>query len=103
MFAVTLCSRCTRTSTLRASSSPAFGRTKEVVLDETTYDANGVVAHLGTNMMGRFAVTLSHLYGPSATPANGFQFTFVDNSVICPMNAFVYRWGIGALLIAATG
>jgi hypothetical protein len=74
-----------------------LGRTKEVAFDNTAYDATGAVAHAGTNEAGRYGVTFSHLYGPTTPPADGYQYTFVGNSVFCPMNAFVYRWGIGVV------
>jgi G8 domain len=71
-----------------------LGRTTSALGDSTTYDASGNVTHLGTNPMGRYAVYFDHLFGPSTTPADGYQFTFVNNSVACPLNGMNFRWGI---------
>jgi hypothetical protein len=71
-----------------------LGRTTDALGDNTTFDASGNVTHLGTNEMGRYPVTFDNLIGPSTTPADGYQFTFVGNSVYCPIQPMNYRWGI---------
>src|SRR5262249_6987397 len=62
--------------------------------DNTTYDANGNVTHVGTNEQDRSAVSFLHLYGPQGGQANGYQYTFVGNSVFCPVDPMPFRWGI---------
>jgi hypothetical protein len=71
-----------------------LGRTTNDLGDDTTFDASGNVTHLGTNEMGRYPITFDNLIGPSTTPANGYQFTFVGNSVFCPIQPMNFRWGI---------
>jgi len=71
-----------------------LGRTTSSLADSTTYDALGNVTHIGTNELGRSAVNFDHLFGPVTTPADGYQFTFVGNSVSCPLNGMNFRWGI---------
>ncbi len=50
-------------------------------LDNTTFDANGNVTHLGTNQDGRFAVHFADLMGPVNPTNTGYQFQFVGNTV----------------------
>lgn len=50
-------------------------------LDNTTFDANGNVTHLGTNQDGRFAVQFSNLMGRVNSTNTGYQFQFVGNTV----------------------
>ena len=58
-----------------------MGRTKLGVLDNTEFDANDKLTKLGTNQIGRYAIHFHHDFGPKQTPANGYQFTLVGNSV----------------------
>lgn len=58
-----------------------MGRTKMGVLDNTEFDNNGKLQKLGTNQIGRYAIHFHHNFGPKQTPANGYQFTLVGNSV----------------------
>jgi hypothetical protein len=58
-----------------------MGRTKMGVLDNTEFTDKGRVAKLGTNQIGRYAIHFHHNFGPKQTPANGYQFTLVGNSV----------------------
>jgi G8 domain-containing protein/parallel beta helix pectate lyase-like protein len=58
-----------------------MGRTKMGVLDNTEFTDKGQVAKLGTNQIGRYAIHFHHDFGPKQTPANGYQFTLVGNSV----------------------
>jgi hypothetical protein len=59
-----------------------MGRTDgRVVLDNTTFDANGNVKHVGTNQVGRYAVHFHHLLGPENPTNTGYQFKFIGNTV----------------------
>jgi len=50
-------------------------------LDNTTFDAQGNVTHIGTNQDGRFAVHFADLMGPVNSTNTGYQFQFVGNTV----------------------
>jgi PKD repeat protein len=71
-----------------------LGRTKVDPLDNTTYDQSGNVTHVGTNEQDRYGVEFSHLIGPSNGQTDGYQYTFVGNSVFCPLDPMPFRWGI---------
>src|SRR5262249_11976838 len=71
-----------------------LGRTQVGGTDDTTYDEAGNVTHLGSNQSGRYPVQFLHLYGPAATPADGYQYTFVGNAVLCPVTPMAFKWGI---------
>jgi PKD repeat protein len=71
-----------------------LGRSKIDAFDNTTFDANGNVTHVGTNQQGRYPVTFDHLIGPAAIPADGYQYTFSNNIVECPLTPMPFRWGI---------
>jgi hypothetical protein len=58
-----------------------MGRTKMGVLDNTEFDDHGQVKKLGTNQIGRYAIHFHHYFGPKQTPADGYQFTLIGNSV----------------------
>lgn len=58
-----------------------MGRTRMGVLDNTEFDASGRVTRFGTNQIGRYAIHFHHDFGPNETPADGYQFTLVGNSV----------------------
>ena len=58
-----------------------MGRTKMGVLDSTDFDAQNNVAHLGTNQIGRYGIHFHHYFGPRQTPANGYQFTLIGDSI----------------------
>jgi chitodextrinase len=62
--------------------------------DNTTFDANGAVTHVGTNEANRNAITFLNLFGPTAPQANGYQYTFVGNTVTCPLTPMPFIWGI---------
>ena len=51
-------------------------------------------AHIGTNEENRDPVTFLDLFGPSTPQADGYQFTFVGNTVSCPLNPMPFIWGI---------
>lgn len=71
-----------------------LGRTRIDPLNSTTFDVSGNVTHLGTNQAGRYPVNFAHLMGPAGGRADGYQFSFVGNSVVCQMNPQPFRWGI---------
>ena len=58
-------------------------------LDNSTFDANGDVIHVGTNQIGRYAVHFHHLVGPENPTNTGYQFKFVGNTVDGSM-----KWGV---------
>ncbi len=58
-----------------------MGRTKLGVLDNTEFDDHGMVAKLGTNQIGRYAIHFHHYFGPKDTPADGYQFTLIGNAI----------------------
>lgn len=79
---------------LQYTQFAGLGRTSNAAFDNTTFDAAGIVNHVGTNQGGRYAVYFNHLMGPIVTPANGFQFTFDSNAVFCPIDPMPFRWGV---------
>lgn len=82
---------------IRFSQFSGLGRTTKNALDNTTYDPNGQVTHVGTNQMGRYSIQFRHLMGPVSTPADGYQYTFQGNSVFCPIDPMPFKWGITIL------
>lgn len=46
------------------------------------------------NQIGRYAVHFHHLYGSTATPANGYQFTFIGNAIDGGSTGHNGRWGL---------
>src|SRR5262249_6214876 len=82
---------------IRYTQFAGLGRTTKADFDDTTYDGNGSVTHIGTNQSTRYPVYFRHLMGPITSPANGYQFTFSGNSVMCPLNPMPFRWGITLL------
>jgi PKD repeat protein len=79
---------------IRYTSFGGLGRTTIDPIDNTTFDSDGSVTHVGTNQEGRNPVHFAHLIGPQATPANGYQYTFVGNAVFCAMPSHRFKWGI---------
>src|SRR5712664_2451728 len=71
-----------------------LGRTRNSGPDDTTFDASGNVTHVGANQRDRNAVQFRHLFGPVAAQADGYQYTFVGNSIFCPLNPMPFAWGI---------
>ena len=63
----------------------ALGRTTNAGFDNTTFDSSGQVTHIGTNQQDRTPVNFLDLWGPTTPQADGYQYTFVDNVVDCPM------------------
>jgi hypothetical protein len=72
----------------------ALGRTTIDAPDNTTFDSSGRVTHVGTNESDRVPVQFRHLWGPTTTPADGYQFTFIGNMVDCPMMNQNHLWAI---------
>ena len=58
-----------------------MGRTRLGVLDNTEFDNTGKLTKLGTNQIGRYAIHFHHDFGPRQTPASGYQFTLIGNTV----------------------
>ena len=58
-----------------------MGRTRMGVLDNSELDASGRLVRFGTNQIGRYAIHFHHDFGPRDTPAGGYQFTLIGNSV----------------------
>jgi PKD repeat protein len=79
---------------IRYAQFSGLGRTTFNPLDNTTFDAFGNPAHIGTNQTARYSVNFHHLVGPTTPQANGHQFTFQGNSVFCPIDPMTFRWGI---------
>ena len=79
---------------VEATEFLALGRTTIAPIDDTTYDAAGNVTHIGTNQADRNPVQFRNLVGPTSPQANGYQFTFVDNSVFCPIVHDEFIWPI---------
>ncbi|MCE5269553.1 MAG: hypothetical protein LLG00_16880, partial [Planctomycetaceae bacterium] len=50
-------------------------------LDSTTYDANHMPTHIGTNQVGHYAIHLHHVLGPENPTNTGYQFKLIGNSV----------------------
>jgi hypothetical protein len=58
-----------------------LGRTLAGPLDNTTYDSNGHVTHIGTNQIGRYALHMHHLEGPAQPDGSGYQFQLIGNVI----------------------
>lgn len=71
-----------------------LGRTTTARLDNTTFDTNGTVQHLGTNQIGRYPFHMHHVMGPVSTPANGYQYTLIGNAVDGGTADHNRKWGI---------
>ena len=66
---------------LRYVEAREMGRTRMGVLDNSEFDSAGRLIKFGTNQIGRYAIHFHHDFGPKNTPANGYQFTLIGNSV----------------------
>ncbi len=71
-----------------------LGRSTTDYWDNTVFNSDGEVSHIGTNQKGRYPVSFRHLIGPESPQSNGQQFTFIGNSVFCPIIDMKFRWGI---------
>ena len=68
-----------------------LGRTTVDPIDNTTYDSDGNVTHLGMNQIARYPVHAHHLLGPP-NPSNntGYQYKLIGNAVTQDS----LKWGI---------
>jgi hypothetical protein len=71
-----------------------LGRTTHSAFDDTTFGAGGQATHVGTNQENRNAITFLDLFGPTSPQADGYQYTFVGNTVTCPLSPMPFIWGI---------
>lgn len=80
---------------IRYTAFRGLGRTKLDTINDTTFNASGQVNHIGTNQRARYPVHFHHLLGPTTTPANGYQYTFLGNAVdgVDPAQSHV-KWGV---------
>ncbi len=74
---------------LRYAEFRELGRTRQGVLDNTEFDPAGTPLRIGTNQIGRYAIHFHHNFGPTHTPANGYQFTLIGNSIVTAP-----KWGV---------
>jgi hypothetical protein len=58
-----------------------LGRTTIQLLDSTTLDSGNHATHVGSNQIGRYSLHMHHVFGPTTTPANGYQFTLIGNAI----------------------
>lgn len=66
-----------------------LGRTDAFVpLDNTKYDEQGNVTHIGTNQIARYSFHLHHLVGPEDGLPSGYQYRFIGNTIDGGL-----RWG----------
>ena len=66
-----------------------LGRTRMGVLNNVEFERDGSVRRVGTNQIGRYSLHLHHAFGPTTTPASGYQFTIVGNAI-----DDASKWGI---------
>src|SRR3989338_6811043 len=71
-----------------------LGRTLILPLDSSTFDANGVTTHLGTNQIGRYPVHFHHLFGPTGLSSSTPQFTFIGNAIDGGSSTHQFKWGV---------
>src|SRR5262249_51783030 len=60
-----------------------LGRTEGTVPFDNTIIGSTGVTHLGSNETNRSAINFLNLFGPTTSQANGYQYTFQDNVVMC--------------------
>ncbi|PTN11872.1 G8 domain-containing protein [Nitrosomonas aestuarii] len=65
---------------IRYVSFVDMGRTTAKPLDNTVITDN-VVAHIGTNQIGRYPIHMHHHMGPVNTSNDGYQFVLVGNAI----------------------
>jgi hypothetical protein len=58
-----------------------LGRTTSASLNNTTFDSSGRPTKIGTNQIGRYALHMHHLMGPSTPPATGYQYMLIGNAI----------------------
>jgi hypothetical protein len=74
---------------IRYSLFEGLGRTQLGVLDNVEYGADGHVAHVGDNQIGRYSLHMHHVFGPVKPQQNGYQFTLIGNAI-----DDASKWGI---------
>jgi hypothetical protein len=79
---------------VRYAAFAGLGRTTINPTDNTTFDGQGNVTHVGANEADRNPVQFRHLIGPVSPQADGYQYTFVGNAIYCPLTPMPYVWGI---------
>src|SRR5262245_11530834 len=67
---------------IRYATFRDMGRTTYLPLDNVS------------NHIGRYPVHMHHLSGPTATPANGYQFTLIGNAVDGGSAETKFKWGV---------
>jgi hypothetical protein len=70
-----------------------LSRTTTAALHSTTFDAQGKVVALGKNQIGRYAIHLHHLVGPSQ-PIGGYQYRLIGNVIDGGLTPHPYKWSI---------
>ena len=67
---------------IRYAQFHELGRTDAFrALDNTTADDNGVVTHVGTNQIARYALHFHHVAGPENPDNVGYQYRLIGNTV----------------------
>lgn len=81
---------------LRYAEFRNLGRTQLGSIDNTTFNADGTVKHVGTNQQGRYAVHFNHLTGPESVPAGSPQFAYVGNMICWNDQTMTHRskWSV---------
>lgn len=74
---------------IRYAAFRDLGRTRMGMLDNTQYNSDGTLRHVGTNQIGRYSLHFHHAFGPKAPQPNGFQFTVIGNVI-----DDASKWGI---------
>lgn len=69
-----------------------MGRTTNALLNSTKFDPKGMVTHVGSNQIGRYALHMHHFGGPSQPNSSGHQFVLEGNVVYSTVPTS--RWGI---------
>jgi PKD repeat protein len=71
-----------------------MGRTTNDPLDNTTFNADGSVSHVGTNQIGKYPLHMHHVHGPDGGQTNGYQYTLIGNAIDGGSTANNQKWGI---------
>jgi hypothetical protein len=79
---------------IRYAQFTGGGRTTIDAIDNTRFNASGQVTHIGTNQAARHPVNFHHLMGPVTSPPNGYQYTFIGNSIFCGLPTHRVKWAV---------
>ncbi len=79
---------------IRYAAFRDLGRTINEDLDNTTFNSNGSVSHIGTNQIARYPLHTHHLRGPASPQANGYQFTLLGNVIDGGSAAHNFKWSM---------